>query len=100
MELKKLLQNLDYHILQGSIEKEIQAIEYDSRKAGADTMFVCIKGFQTDGHRYAQAAVQQGATALLVEDALERLPDAVTVIQVADTRAALAQVSAVFSIWV
>ena len=48
MELKKLLQNLDYHILQGSIEKEIQAIEYDSRKAGADTMFVCIKGFQTD----------------------------------------------------
>ena len=43
MELKKLLQNLDYHILQGSIEKEIQAIEYDSRKAGADTMFVCIK---------------------------------------------------------
>ena len=96
MELKKLLQNLDYHILQGSIEKEIQAIEYDSRKAGADTMFVCIKGFQTDGHRYAQAAVQQGATALLVEDALEQLPDAVTVIQVADTKAALAQVSAVF----
>lgn len=35
---------------------EITSIETDHRKCGPGSLFVCIKGYVTDGHRYAAAA--------------------------------------------
>ena len=67
----------------------------DSRKAADTSLFFCLPGAQTDGHRYAPAAYAQGARAFVVERALP-LPDDALQILVPDARAALADVSAAF----
>jgi len=46
---------------------EITGLAYDSRRAQAGTLFFCVPGFHSDGHDFAAAAVEAGASALVVE---------------------------------
>lgn len=93
MTLSKLLEKVDCICVNGDVETEITSIEYDSRKVQKGSVFVCLKGFQSDGHDFAQMAVEKGAAALLVEDLPDFDTDAV-VVQVADSRKALAYLAA------
>lgn len=74
-------------------ETDIAGIAYDSRKVSKDFVFVCIKGYETDGHRFAASAVQNGAAVIVAED---RLDVDVPVVYVDDTRKAIAELSAEF----
>ena len=91
--LKQLLERLEYECVQGSLDKEITDLVYDSRKAATDSLFVCVKGTTVDGHGFAADVVQKGATVLVVSEDVN-VPETVTVIKVADTRYALALLSA------
>ncbi len=92
MKLEKLLSSLSYEILKGSVDTDIDDIIYDSRKVVKGTAFVCLKGFNTDGHKYAQDAIEKGASALIVSDDVSTNAD-ITIIKVENTRAALAVMS-------
>jgi UDP-N-acetylmuramoyl-tripeptide--D-alanyl-D-alanine ligase len=48
-------------------ELHIERAVIDSREAREGDLFVCLKGAKTDGHLYAEAAIANGATSLLVE---------------------------------
>lgn len=95
MKLEKLLSTISYEVIKGSADIEIGDIIYDSRKVVKGTAFVCLKGFNTDGHKYAADAIEKGASALIVSDDIVTDSD-VTVIKVANTRAALAIMSTIF----
>jgi len=96
MKLKKLLERLDYEVLQGSDEIEITQFTNDSRKEmGEGSAFVCIKGFVFDGHDYVKEMAERGASAVIVEHEVEA-PEGLTVIRVADTRYAMALASAAY----
>lgn len=74
-------------------DTEINGIEYDSRKIKEGNFFVCISGFKTDGHLFAENAKNKGAAALVVERAIDiDLPQIV----VENSRRALAYMSAEF----
>src|SRR5699024_1274802 len=62
-------------------------------KAGPDYLFLCIKGAVSDGHVYAKEVAEKGDCVLVVQDPVE-VPDSVTVIQVEDSRLAMAYISA------
>lgn len=94
MLLSQILKNLNY-TCSGFNDCEINDIVYDSRIAAPGTMFVALRGAFTDGHDYVQSAYLNGARVFLAERPLSLAPDA-TVIMTADTRAALAAVSAEF----
>ena len=96
MLLQKLLEGIPYKMLQGTNEVEIKMPVYDSRKVQPGDLFVCITGFQTDGHRYIPMALEKGAAALLVEHAVEDIPENIMVIQTENNRQALAALSANF----
>ena len=93
MKLEKLLEKLDYTLDAGSLDVEIASLEYDSRKVGRGSLFVCLTGFRTDGHAYIPAAVAAGASALVVEHEVDA-PEGVSVVRVKDSRYALALLSA------
>ena len=95
MNLKDLLEEVDYTLLQGEEDREITELLYDSRKACKDGVFVCICGAVRDGHDFAEMVVEKGVTVLVVEKEISA-PDNVTVCQVKDTRLALAQMSAAY----
>ena len=93
MKLIKLLERLEYTCLQGEIDKEISGIVNDSRKVTEGSLFFCIKGAVSDGHTYALDVAQKGAAAIIVQEPVE-VPESVTVIQVTDSRYAMALVAA------
>lgn len=89
MELKDLLRNIDFSIINGNTNININKLVYDNRKAEAGDVFFCIKGFRTDGHSFAANAVANGAKVVICEREVEGL-DSCTVIKVKDSRKALA----------
>ena len=95
MELKKILSGLEGLKAKGNLELDIKSIESDSRKIGKNSMFVAIKGFDTDGHEYINDAIKKkGAVAIMVEEGTDlkklKIPEDVTVIVAPNTRYSLA----------
>ena len=95
MRLDKLLERLEYEVVQGSDGIEITTLINDSRKVEEGSVFVCISGAVSDGHKYIPDVAAKGAAAVVVEREVE-VPENVTVIRVADTRYALALMSAAY----
>ena len=93
MKLTELIEHLD-HTCKGPIpDADITYVCNDSRKAGPDCLFVCIRGYVSDGHNYAMSAYANGARVFLAERPLD-LPSDACVICCPDTRIALATVAA------
>ena len=95
MKLNQLLERLKYQVAQGSDETEITTLVNDSRKVEAGSVFVCISGAVSDGHKYIPDVAAKGAAAIVVERDVEA-PEHMTVIRVEDTRYALALMSAAY----
>ncbi len=74
----------------------ITGIAFDSRRVEPGFLFVCIPGFQSDGHDFAGRAVEAGASALLVERVLKDLPEHVPQVLVDDARCRLGHLAARF----
>jgi UDP-N-acetylmuramoyl-L-alanyl-D-glutamate--2,6-diaminopimelate ligase len=95
MKLTKLLERLEYEVIQGADQTEVTALVYDSRQVEEGSVFVCIVGYVSDGHDYASDVVAKGASTLIVERPVE-VPENINVILVNNTRAALAYMSAAY----
>ena len=93
MKLARLLEHLD--ILESTADPalDITGVSYDSRRTRPGDLFVAIKGFESDGHRFIPKAVENGAAAVLCEEAPA---DGTPYVRVRDCRYALAIVSREF----
>lgn len=89
MKLTQILSGFE-ELVSSVPEIEIKDICYDSRKVTEGSLFVCVTGFVTDGHQYAQAAAKAGAAVLVCEHPVEtEVPQVI----VKDSRKALAYLS-------
>lgn len=91
MLLKEVIKGLDILDTKGSLDIEIDNIQYDSRKVGENDLFICVKGFTVDGHKFIDMAIEKGAKAFLVQEDIQR--DGVTFIKVKNTREDMAKVA-------
>ncbi len=89
MILSQLLKGLDYRIINGSLDLNINNVQYNSRKVTPGDVFVCIEGFSADGHDYVLNAIESGAIVVICKKDLD-IDENITVIKVSDTRKALA----------
>lgn len=95
MLLKELISETGYCKIVGDVEGiDVTGIEYNSSKIAEGFVFVAVKGFKTDGHKYIDSAIEKGAVAVVVED--ERDDIGITQIVYKDTRKALALLSSSF----
>lgn len=100
MYLDKALEQIDYTCIQGDVHISVTDLVYDSRKLTENGVFdnwvfVCIKGAVYDGHDYLDQVIDKGAIAIIVEKDVS-VPKDVTVIKVANSRQALAHLSAAY----
>lgn len=93
-KLIDLLNGLDYRLISGDINREVCDVIYDSRKLIENCLFVCIRGFVRDGHEFAKEADEKGASVVIVEEPVKL--EHATVVQVKDSRYAMALISAAF----
>lgn len=89
MLLSKLCESIQHR--RTGADLNIETLEYDSRKVKPGSLFCCIVGTFSDGHAYAQKAVDSGAAGLLVE---RELPIDVPQVIAPNTRIAMAEMAA------
>lgn len=85
MKLRELLHAIPVQQLEGILEVEVSSVCFDSRKVSANSLFVAVRGVQTDGHLYLDKAIENGATVLVLDTLPEQLQAEVTYVVVADT---------------
>ncbi len=72
---------------------EISGLSYNSQSIKKGDIFICIRGEMSDGHKYAQEAVNKGASALFCEEELNiNCPQII----VKDTKRTMAAIAAAF----
>lgn len=75
---------------------KVLSLHSDSRYVGKDSVFFCIEGLTTDGHRYADDAVFQGAKAIVHSAPLKKKYPGVLYIEVKDVLDELNRVVNIF----
>lgn len=95
MKLADVIEQMDILEVQGSVNKQISGISYNSNSVKEGYIFVAIEGLKLDGHKYINDAISKGAKVVVVNKDIEVLHD-ITTIKVKDTRAALSCLSACF----
>ncbi len=87
--LSDLLSAIMVEEIIGSEDREITSLECDSRKIKLGSLFVAVRGYNVDGHKFIPLVTLAGAAAIVCEELPERLESNVTYIRVANTSVAL-----------
>src|SRR5438552_18096139 len=94
MQLKSFLDATPVRQVIGPLDRQVENIAYDSRRVQRNGMFVALRGEKTDGHEFIGQAIEKSASVIVTERE-EKTPRA-TCLVVENTRAALADLSAIF----
>src|SRR6218665_881602 len=94
--LKDILYKAGIVEVLGSTNVAITSLHFDSRKIEKDSLFIAVKGTQSDGHNYISDTIAKGAIAILCEELPEVLNDKVSYVKVKDTTAAMGIVAGNF----
>ena len=66
--IKKLIKNLDYEVLSGTIEDiEINKLCYDAREIEKNDLFICLKGARFDTHSIIPEIIKKGVKVIIVD---------------------------------
>ncbi len=88
-KLTHLLAAIQIKEIIGERERDITAVECDSRRITPGALFVAVRGVTVDAHKFIPLVTSAGASAIVCEELPERLESTVTYIRVADTAVAL-----------
>lgn len=95
MIIKDILGSYPLISSSGSLEKNITGLEHNSRNIKENNLFIALRGFTHDGHKFIEDAIKKGASAIVVEDDMEPIEN-LTIIKVEDSLDALAYLSGKF----
>jgi len=94
MQLKTLVAGIPLRQVIGTLDRPVESIAYDSRRAQRNGLFVALRGGKSDGHQFVAQAIEKGASVIVTERE-EKYPR-VTCLVVENSRTALADLSRVF----
>ena len=69
MKLSEILKEINVLSAVASGDTEITGVCYDSRRVKNGDLFVAVRGYESDGHKYIPMAVEKGCAAVLCEEA-------------------------------
>ncbi len=95
MTLRDILQNIETQQSYGSLDINIESLCYDSRQVKSGTLFFAIEGEQSDGHKFIDSAIEQGACAIVCQHA-EELRDGITYIIVESSSQVMGEAASAF----
>ncbi len=93
MKLSEVISQIPVKSVSGALDTELDAVCYDSRKAGPGALFCALPGEKVDGNDYVEAALARGASAVLSQKP-GPAETPVPWVLVSDARAAMARAAA------
>ncbi len=94
--LEEILRGLSCDIISGTQDLMITDVVFDSRKVSRGSLFIAVKGVNTDGHKFIGKAIQSGAVAVVAEDFTEPYDSHTTLIKTTDSAYALGIIASEF----
>lgn len=94
MKLDQLLEAIEIENKPSLMDMDITGLSYHSQKVKPGHLFVCVRGYKTDGHKYLADAVKRGATVAVVEEIQHDIN--IPQIVVKNSRKALAELGAAY----
>ena len=96
MNIKSILEGLQFEVICGNVNIDVNGLSYNTKNAKAGDVFVCIRGYEFDAHEAMEEIVSLGVRVVVVERTDNICFDAmdIVVIKVKDTKRALAIMSA------
>ena len=68
MKLRELIQDIEAVEIRGSQDIDVTAVTGDSREVTPGALFIAVRGFASDGHKYIGQALEKGAVAVICEE--------------------------------
>lgn len=94
MQLAELIKDWRTITIEGKKDIEISGISIDSKNIQPNNIFVCIKGYKTDGHNFIQEVLQKGIKVIVVENNFQSIfKEEITLIKVENTRKFLSYIA-------
>ena len=93
IKLSTLLTDIKALEIVGDQDKNIVALESDSRRVKKDGMFVAVRGVTTDGHKYIPMVASAHVGAVVCEEMPSQFEPGITYIKVADSAEALGRLA-------
>lgn len=93
--LKDILTGIELLQVKGSLEIEINALVFDSRKVQPGNVFFAIRGFAVDGHNFIPQVIENGCNIIVSEESFEA-KEGTTLLVVNSTSQALGQMASNF----
>lgn len=90
MILKDILYKVTLNAVVGSTNLSVKHMDFDSRNISEHDVFVAIKGTVSNGHKFIDTAIEQGAIAIVCETLPENIKQGITYVQVESSSKALA----------
>ncbi len=95
-KLTDLLNNSGVVQIIGDTQLIISNLSFDSRNIESNSVFIAVKGSQSDGHQYIAQTIEKGAIAVVCEDLPEKLNKDVCYIKVENSSFALGEIASNF----
>jgi len=100
VELKSVLSGIEGLKAKGDLDIDITAISRDSKEVREGALFIAVKGFETDGHKFIKEALANGAAAVMVEQSASikktDVQEDTVIIAAPDTRMAISKAASNF----
>lgn len=96
IQLRDIIGNADPVVINGNTDIGIGSLHFDSRKVEPATLFFAMRGTGYDGHTFIDAAIEQGAVAVVCEELPEKLRNDICYIGVNDCNKALGFIASAF----
>jgi len=88
MLLRDLLYRVNIRSVIGSTDREISDIELDSRSVKTGSLFIAVRGSAADGHQFIEAAIRNGAAAIVCENIPSEKKEGIVYVQAENSAAA------------
>ena len=88
-KLSDILYKVNLQEVKGDTGIHILDITFDSRAVKEGSLFIAVKGVATDGHKFIELAIQQGAVAIVCDKFPSDIKDGITYLKTADSSVSL-----------
>jgi len=94
--IQQIFKDIEILDVKGDMDHPVTSLEYDSKNVKTDSLFFALDGVHTNGHKYIDQAIHQGAAGIVYSDDPEIFAEGICYIKVKNTRQALSPSSAAY----
>jgi UDP-N-acetylmuramoyl-L-alanyl-D-glutamate--2,6-diaminopimelate ligase len=89
MTVENIVEGIEVVSVAGNPGTVVAGVEFDSRKVTPGSLFVAVKGYNSDGHNYINSAIRSGAIAVMCETIPENISEGICIVRTIDSAKAL-----------